>query len=237
MTGVLCIIPARGGSKGVPGKNLRPLGGRPLISYTIEAAKNVDAISDTVMSTEHPMIAEIAASFGATVPFLRPKDMSTDRASLADVVVHGYRYFKNRGREFDAVLCLHPTGPFIKSSTISAAIELLLESKCDSVTTVSQMTQGHPHIAKRLTAQNVITDFCPPPPEADVSSRQSREPAYHMTGGFFLRSIGLMEELTATGNLLGADSRAVCVSEIEATDINTELEFRFAEFLLKEGLV
>ena len=58
-----------------------------------------------------------------------------------------------------------------------------------------------------------------------------------MTGGFFLRSIGLMEELTATGNLLGADSRAVCVSEIEATDINTELEFRFAEFLLKEGLV
>ena len=173
MTGVLCIIPARGGSKGVPGKNLRPLGGRPLISYTIEAAKNVDSISDTVMSTEHPMIAEIAASFGATVPFLRPKDMSTDRASLADVVVHGYRYFKNRGREFDAVLCLHPTGPFIKSSTISAAIELLLESKCDSVTTVSQMTQGHPHIAKRLTAQNVITNFCPPPPGADVSSRQS----------------------------------------------------------------
>jgi len=99
------------------------------------------------------------------------------------------------------------------------------------------VTQGHPHIAKRLTAQNVITDFCPPPPGADVSSRQSREPAYYMTGGFFLRSIGLMEELTATGNLLGADSRAVCVSEIEATDINTELEFRFAEFLLKEGLV
>ncbi len=237
MTEILCIIPARGGSKGVPGKNLRPLGGRPLISHVIETAMNVPAITEVVVSTEHKMIAEIAASFGASIPYLRPRDIATDKAALIDVVRQGYWHFTNQGRKFDGVLCFQPTAPFVKSSTISEAIELLNESGCDSVTTVSEVMQGHPYIAKRMESQNVITNFCDPPPGADISSRQSRETAYFLTGGFYLRSIGLVEDLTPTGHVLGNDSRAVCVSEVEATDINTELDFRFAEFLLKEGLV
>ncbi|MEK9722733.1 MAG: acylneuraminate cytidylyltransferase family protein [Rhodospirillaceae bacterium] len=242
MTDILCIIPARGGSKGVPGKNLRPLGGKPLISYAIETALAVEAISDVVVSTEHAMIAEIAAGFGAAVPYLRPKDIATDKAALIDVVRQGYQFFTDQGRNFDGVLCFQPTAPFVKPSTIEQAIELLSESQCDSVTTVSQMTQGHPYVAKRLgsqntESQNVITNFCEPPPGVDISSRQSREPAYFLTGGFYLRSIDLIESPISDGHVLGNDSRAIDVSEVEATDINTELDFRFAEFLLKEGLV
>jgi len=237
VTEILCIIPARGGSKGVPGKNLRPLGGRPLISHTIDAARGARSVAEVVVSTEHKMIAEIAASLGAAVPFLRPPEISTDRAALIDVVRHGHDHFKAQGRHFDGVLCLQPTAPFIKSSSIDEAAELLEKSGCDSVTTVSEITQGHPYIAKRLETQNVITNFCDPPPGVDISSRQSRETAYFLTGGFYLRSVGLVDDPAATGHALGTDSRAVCVSEIEATDINTELDFRFAEFLLEEGLV
>ena len=237
MAGILCIIPARGGSKGVPGKNLRPLGDFPLISHAIKTAISVSAISDVVLSTEHPMIAEIGTSFGAQVPFLRPKEIADDMAALIDVVRQGYTHFTARSRTFDGVLCLQPTAPFIKSSTITEAIELLQESGCDSVTTVSQITEGHPYTAKRMESQNVITNFCDPPPGVDVSSRQSREPAYFLTGGFYLRSISLIESGAREGHVLGDDGRAIHVSEVEATDINTELDFRFAEFLLKEGLV
>lgn len=234
---VLCVIPARGGSKGVPGKNLRPLGGKPLISFAIEAALAARGVAEVVVSTEHKMIAEIAESFGAEVPFLRPPEIATDKAALMDVIRHAYEFYKDGGRQFDAVLCLQPTAPYIKSSTIDEAIDLLKETECDSVTTVAEITQGHPYIAKRMESQNVITNFCDPPPGADVSSRQSRETAYFLTGGFYLRRSGLVEDQTAVAHALGADSRAICVSEIEATDINSELDFRFAGFLLDEGLV
>ena len=237
MAGILCIIPARGGSKGVPGKNLRPLGGFPLISHSIKTAISVPAISEVVLSTEHPMIAEIGASFGAQIPFLRPREIAGDMAALIDVVRHGYTHFKLHGRTFEGVLCLQPTAPFIKSSTITEAIELLQESGCDSVTTVAQISEGHPYTAKRMESQNVITNFCDPPRGLDISSRQSREPAYFLTGGFYLRSIPLIENKVREGHVLGDDGRAIRVSGIEATDINTELDFRFAEFLLKEGLV
>ena len=99
------------------------------------------------------------------------------------------------------------------------------------------MSEGHPYTAKRMESQNVITNFCDPPLGVDVSSRQSREPAYFLTGGFYLRSISLIESGARDGHVLGDDGRAIQVSEVEATDINTELDFRFAEFLLKEGLV
>ena len=237
MVEILCIIPARGGSKGVPGKNLRPLGGLPLISHAITTAHRIAAISDVVLSTEHPMIAEIGASFGAQVPFLRPREIADDKAALIDVVRQGYEHFTDQGRRFDGVLCLQPTAPFIRPATIIEAIELLQESGCDSITTVSEMSEGHPYTAKRMESQNVITNFCDPPPGVDVSSRQSRETSYYMTGGFYLRSIGLVESAAREGHVLGSDSRAIRVSELEATDINTELDFRFAEFLLKEGLV
>ncbi len=233
---VLCVIPARGGSKGVPGKNLRPLGGVPLISHTLQTAKKVPQISTVVLSTEHKMIAEIAESFGAEVPLLRPPALSHDKATLIDVVRHVYNYYLEIGRSFDYVMSIQPTAPFLSAQTIEAAIELIDESGCDTVTSVAEITQGHPYIAKRMESQNVITSFCEPPPGVDISSRQVREKAYFLTGGFYLRQTRMVDDQGVTGHGLGADSRAICVSEIEATDINTELDFLFAEFLLEKGL-
>ena len=194
-------------------------------------------MTEVMVSTEHKMIAEIAMSFGAAIPYLRPPELATDSAALIDVIRDAHAHFKADGRNFGGVLCLQPTAPFISSQTIDEAIDLLSETGCDSITTVAEITQGHPYIAKRLETQNVITNFCDPPPGADISSRQSREAAYFLTGGFYLRQSSLVEDPAAQGHALGEDSRAVCVSEIEATDINTELDFRFAEFLLQEGLV
>ena len=234
---ILCVVPARGGSKGVPGKNLRPLGGMPLISYVLKMAQNVPQISTVALSTEHKMIAEIAQSFGAEVPLLRPSELSHDTATLIDAVRNVYNYYLKTGRSYDYVMSIQPTAPFITAQTIEAAIELIDDSGCDTVTSVAEITQGHPYIAKRMGSQNVITNFCEAPPGVDISSRQVRETAYFLTGGFYLRQVQFVEDLGVTGHGLGSDSRAICVSEIESTDINTELDFLYAEFLLEKGLV
>ena len=129
----ICFIGARGGSKGVPGKNTRSLSGKPLISYTIETALDSNIFSSVVVSTEDEKIAKIAKKYGADVPFIRPKKLATDNASMYDVIIHGIKKLNSLGYEFDILVNRDCTVPFIRNVDVKGSIELLRKEKCDMV--------------------------------------------------------------------------------------------------------
>lgn len=129
----ICFIGARGGSKGVPRKNIKNLGGKPLISHTIESAINSDIFSHVIISTEDKQIAKIAKKYGAEVPFIRPKKLATSSASMADVMFHGITELESLGYNFEIFVNRDCTVPFIQISDIKKSIQLLKKTKCDQV--------------------------------------------------------------------------------------------------------
>ena len=129
----ICFIAARGGSKGVKGKNIKKLDGKPLIAYTIESAKKSKIFSHVIVSTEDRLIAKIAKRFGAEVPFQRPKILATDNASFDDVLLHGIKKLRGLGYDFDIIVNRDCTVPFIKNSDITGALKLQKEKKCHTV--------------------------------------------------------------------------------------------------------
>ena len=132
----ICFIGARGGSKGVPRKNIKLLAGKPLIAYTIESALNSKIFSHIVVSTEDKEIAKIAEKFGAEVPFIRPKKLATSSVGMTDVMIHGIKKLRSLGYDFDIFINRDCTVPFIRSKDIKGEINLCKKTKCDEVVTV-----------------------------------------------------------------------------------------------------
>lgn len=134
----LIVIPARGGSKGIPGKNIKPLAGKPLIGYSIEAAREVAVDEDICLSTDSVEIAKVAEEeFGLHVPFLRPDELATDRSGTREVILHALDFYANCGKEYDTVVILQPTSPFRTAEDIRAAIDLYTPD-IDMVVTVKE---------------------------------------------------------------------------------------------------
>jgi CMP-N-acetylneuraminic acid synthetase len=234
---VLAVIPAPGGSKGVTKKNMRLLDNKPLIAYSVDYAKQSKNIDHLIISTDDEDIARIGASLGVDIPFQRPAHLGSDNTPLIAVVQHAYNYFKERNIVYDAVLSLQPTCPFLHYGTIDKVIEVWLQTGCESVVTISEIMKGHPYIAKRLHSDSIIEDFCIIPEGAVMGPRQKREKAYYLTGGIYLRDKRLLDKAESKGHCLGSDARAVVVNEIEAVDINNELDLKFAEFLILSGYI
>ena len=143
---MLGLIPARGGSKGIPRKNARLLAGRPLLDYTAEAALKARRLSRVILSTEDPEIAEIGRRCGLDVPFLRPPELARDDTPTLPVVQHALRWLEERGERFSAVCLLQPTSPLRTAEHIDACIELLEKDGADAVVTVLRVPPEHnPH--------------------------------------------------------------------------------------------
>ena len=185
---ILVVIPSRGGSKGVLRKNIRNLNGQPLISYAIRAILNSKNNLDVIVSTDDEEVANIAVDFGVNVPFLRPKEISGSNSTLILVSKHALEFFDDKGKHYDAILSLQPTSPFITSETIDKAIQLFIEKSCTSVITVSEISDGHPYTAKKITDEGGIVNFCDIPKGAITFPRQLREPAYSPNGAIYLRN-------------------------------------------------
>ena len=229
---ILAVIPARGGSKGVPGKNIRFIGGKPLVAHVLEAALASNEIECVVLSSDDQSILDVGYVYGETIPLKRPLRFATDNVPLISVILDVYGYFRKFEIEYDAVISIQPTCPFLTTKTIDNAIKLWRLNSCDSVVSIAEIVNGHPYIAKRLLDKSVIENFCPIPDGAAVAPRQEREKAYYLTGGIYLRDKRLLEIADRHGHCLGNRSRAVIVDEIEAVDINTPTDFEFAEFLM-----
>ncbi|HEX8358013.1 MAG TPA: acylneuraminate cytidylyltransferase family protein, partial [Segetibacter sp.] len=142
----LCIIPARSGSKGVPGKNTKPLNGRPLIQYTFDAAIESRLLDLTILSTDSVMIAEAVTSPSITVPFIRPMNLALDNTPTVDVIKHALTHFDNKGEYFDNIILLQATCPFRSEGFVDKCIETFVESGADCLVSVKKVPhEFNPH--------------------------------------------------------------------------------------------
>lgn len=143
---ILGLITARGGSKGVPGKNIKPLGGKPLLQYSIDAARSCPGIQRLVLSTDDPAIAECGKALGAEVPFMRPEALALDNTPTLPVVQHVLQELAKTGAHFDAVCLLQPTSPFRRESLLNDCITRFIESQADTLITVRKVpAEYNPH--------------------------------------------------------------------------------------------
>jgi len=192
---ILPLILARGGSKELPRKNVRPLCGKPLIVWTIEQALNSTRIDHVVVSTDDEEIANIAHNFGAEVPFSRPKELARDNSPSVDAIMHALEWFKEHGKQFDVVMLLEPTHPLRKKSDIDSAIELFTKNieQVDSLVTLGEVPSAdHPNTVKRLE------DGYVKPYEAtnlNIYQRQQLPKAYSPYGGVYLSKVKEMRDL------------------------------------------
>ena len=140
---VLGIIPARGGSVGIKNKNIKKLNGKPLIQYTIEQSKKSKLLTKTIVSTDSEKISKIAHSFGANIPFKRPKNLSTSSASSVDVIKHCLEFFQKKDEYFDAICLLQPTSPYRPKNSIDDAIKKFILSKKDSLISIRKIPEHY----------------------------------------------------------------------------------------------
>ena len=162
---ILGLILARGGSKRLPGKNIRPLAGKPLIAWSIEASRACPAIAATVVSTDSEAIAEVARGAGAEVPFLRPAPLAQDRSTSADAALHALDHLRDvLGREYDAVVLLEPTSPLRARSDLAGVCERLVSrwDDTDAVVTVGRVQLEQPEVMKALGADGFLTPWLTP---------------------------------------------------------------------------
>ncbi len=158
---VLAIVPARGGSKGLPGKNIRPLAGKPLIGWTLESALKSKYLDEIFVSTDSQKIADVAESFGVKVPELRPEELASDTATSASVVLYTIEYFRKQGKDFDYIILLEPTSPMRKEDDIDNAIALACDNpEKAGVVSLGEVHMEHPSIVKRIDDNGVIEPFC-----------------------------------------------------------------------------
>lgn len=194
---VIAIIPARGGSKGLPGKNLRSLCGKPLIVWTIEKAQRARHVDVILVTTDSGEIAEVARMRGAAVPFLRPAELATDRASTYDVIRHALEYYRDvEGREFHYTALLEPTSPLREDDDVDRMLSKLhgRARDFDAIVSVGEVTE-HPSIMKRLAPDDTVAPFCPDLVQA--SRRQDNAPAYFPFGvAYIAKTAALLEENT-----------------------------------------
>jgi len=225
----LGIVTARGGSKGIPRKNIRPLGGKPLIQYTAEAALASRYLDSTILSTEDEEIAEIGRACGLEVPFLRPRHLASDSAKSIDVLIHAVETLEEQGRAHEAICLLQPTNPFRTTELIDRCIQESLSSGADSVFTVLRVpAEHHPEWAYTTTEAGDLALFSGE--QEPPSQRQKLTPAYHREGAVYvIRRNCLLENRS----LYGSRVRGVEVDSSCSVNLDTMDDWHRAEEIIK----
>lgn len=227
---VLAVITARGGSRGVPHKNIRSLGGRPLIEYTIEAARRSLRVTRAIVSTDSDAVAEVARHAGAEVPFLRPAQLAEDATPHLPVLQHAVAAMERiAGISYDLVVTLQPTSPFRLPQDIDGTIEALLQAEADSAVSICEMDpSSHPMKAKRLDGGLVIP-YCMPEPEG--IRRQDLPVAYRRSSAVYVSRRNLIMD---HGRFYGDRIAAHIVDRGRSMDIDSPLDWAVAECMLEQ---
>lgn len=224
---ILGIITARGGSKGIPGKNTKILLGKPLIAYTIDAAEKSRYLDRCIVSTDNEEIAEIAKSLGAKVPFMRPDALSSDTALALDVLKHAISELKAQGQEYDYIMMLQPTSPMRSTEDIDACIELAVKKNADSVFSMKKLTDFAPQKLKILDNDGRILPY-KEEEKGQSAPRHIGPDIYKRNCAVYLTKTALIEQ----GDQFGEASYAYIMPEERSIDINDPIDFAFAEFWL-----
>jgi CMP-N-acetylneuraminic acid synthetase len=235
MRKILTVIPIRSGSLGIKNKNIRPLDGIPLVAHVILAARNAVSTGKIIVSTDKREYASIANQYGADTPFIRPADLGQSSVRLHHVIKHALDYFDDIGEHFDAVLSLQATVPLVQPATIDKVIEKFHRLNCESVGTVTEIRHGHPYLSKKLIgAENdIAVDFMTLESGTPRYPRQVRPKSYYFNGSSFLRDRSLLAEMDESTNCMGVEPRVVIMDEVESINIDDEIDFKIAEYFLK----
>lgn len=228
---VLAVIPARGNSKGISGKNLRLVAGVPLVTHAIRIAKACKHDMLIAVSTEDAEIAEVARGEGVEV-IDRPIELSDDDMSTIGPVRHAMLHMDQQGWRADIVVSIQPTDPFTPPSALSAALERMDDPWIDSVVAIAEIRGTHPYRAYMLKDRDRLDPLFPTLVEK-YQQRQDRPPTYGTTGGFYVRRRRLLEKWAGEGWALGADCRGVIVPEYAAVDIDSQLDLLLADTIAR----
>ena len=227
---ILVIIPARGGSKGIPHKNIKPLNGKPLIHYTIDVARSVAKDEDICVSTDDPEIIKCVENYGLKVPFVRPAELATDTAGSYEVLLHALDFYEKQGRHYDVVLLLQNTSPFRTAEHVEDAIKLY-RSDIDMVVSVNQ-TKTNPYYN---CFEEDNDGFLQKTLDSDIYVRRQDAPStYEYNGAIYVINAEQMKKMS-----LGKFTRRVkyVMDDLHSVDLDNMIDWKFAEFIIKEGLL
>ena len=225
---VLAIIPARGGSKGLPRKNILPLCGKPLINYTIEQSIRCQYIDRVVVSTDDSEIAEIALLAGANLPFIRPDYLSTDTATSFDVIMHCLNWHEENRFDFGYLIFLQPTSPLRTLEDINLAFKLIENLNAKAIVTVCE-SEHHPFGMNTLPSNNNMNEF--EKPEYERQPRQQLPKYFRINGAIYLSEIKYFKSQMS---FLGPQTFAMIMDKSHSIDIDDEIDLEFANFYMEK---
>ena len=224
---VLAFIPARGGSKGVKNKNIKPLEGKPLIAYTIEAAKETGIFEDIIVSTDSEKIAAIAKEQGAYVPFLRPQELAQDNSTTIDAIKHLIQTMKEEfGKTYDSIIVLQPTSPLRSAKHIKEGYQIYKDKNANFVVSVCECEHS-PLWTNTLDEEGRMDKFLSD--EVKNKNRQDIPVYYRLNGALY---IGKVDEVINNNGFYGKNSFSYIMEKDYSVDIDSELDFKIAEVLM-----
>lgn len=224
---ILALIPARGGSKGLPGKNIKEIAGKPLIVWTIQTALQSNWLDKIIVSTDNETIASVSREVGAEVPFMRPKHLANDKAKVIDVVLHAIDWFESQGENYDLLLLLQPTSPLRTVQDIENAIQLLFEKQAKAIISVCE-NEHPPYWSNTLPADHSMKNFI----NFDaIKNRQELPTFYRLNGAIYLSEIDYLKQ---NKGFWGSQTYAYVMPKERSVDIDSLLDFKLAELLLNE---
>lgn len=226
---MLALIPARGGSKGLPGKNIKLLNGKPLIAWTIEAALSSARVDEVIISTDDSQIASVAQSYGGKVPFLRPSQLAQDNSLAIDNYIYTLdRLNKEMNIVADELVVLQPTSPLRLSEDIDAAIDIFYKKQADSVISVTELNHPVQWVQKIIedgTLRNYTNE------KTSEKNRQELCPAYIPNGAVFVLRHSLLKKKCT---YYSEKTYPYIMPRERSVDIDSDLDFKLAELLVKE---
>jgi len=222
---ILAIIPARGGSKSVPNKNIKNLAGKPLICHTIDLANKINVFSNIVVSTDSDKIAKISIDSGSEVVF-RPAELSDDFSRTEDALINVLDYYSSIGKKFDSVVTLEPTSPLRTMDTVLKCINRYMQSSCDSLVTI---IKDEGYLWKSDDSNNFYSLFKNQP-----RRRQDRSPLYKETGVIYITDVRVLMEKRS---IIGDNACHYVVGERESLDINSYMDFHIADSIMKNKIL
>ena len=226
----LVIIPARGGSKGIPHKNIKPLNGKPLIYYTSDVARQIVAEENICVSTDDDAIIKCVEDYGLKVPFVRPQELSTDTAGTYEVLLHALDYYEKQGKKFDNIILLQNTSPFRTAVDVKESLKLY-SSEIDMVVSVKE-SSANPYYNCFEEDENGFLKISKG--DGSYKRRQDVPKAYVYNGAIYIINPESLKKMP-----LGKFSKRVkyVMDEIHSVDLDNMIDWKFAEFLIKEKLL
>lgn len=226
---ILGIIPARGGSKGVPRKNIKLLAGKPLIAWTIEEAKKSQYIDRIIVSTDDDEIAKVSRDYGAETPFIRPQELATDEAKSNDIILHTLHWIEhNEKMQYNAFIFLQPTSPFRSTKHIDESIKKFYHDDFSDALVSVKISKDNPYWMKKINSRGYLTNFMSG--QKIPTRRQDLPDVYTLNGAIYIASWNFFKNHK---NFYASNCQFFLMDKWSSVDIDEEIDFKLAECLIR----